>query len=101
MSTKIPRDSEAARLDGGPINGVAVAIVRDNRDPNGQARVRVSFPWHAQPEEAYWARLATPMTGKGFGTFFLPDVNDEVLFSFERGDIRSPYVVGSQWISDH
>jgi uncharacterized protein involved in type VI secretion and phage assembly len=101
MSTKIPRDSEAARLDGGPINGVAVAIVRDNRDPNGQARVRVSFPWHAQPEEAYWARLATPMTGKGFGTFFLPDVNDEVLVAFERGDIRSPYVVGSLWNGDH
>jgi len=92
MSTDVPRDN--------PINGVAVAIVRDNRDPNGLARVRVSFPWYSRPEESYWARLATPMTGKGYGTFFLPEVDDEVLVAFERGDIRFPYVVGSLWNSD-
>ena len=89
MSTDAPRDN--------PITGVAVAIVRDNRDPNGLARVRVSFPWYSRPEESYWARLATPMTGKGYGTFFLPEVDDEVLVAFERGDIRFPYVVGSLW----
>src|SRR5262245_29486753 len=79
------------------INGVATAIVRDNRDPDGLARVRVSFPWHSRPEESYWARLATPMTGKGYGAYFLPEVNDEVLVAFERGDLRFPYVVGSLW----
>lgn len=86
--------------DGSPINGVAVAIVRDNRDPSGLARVRVSFPWHRRPEESYWARLATPMTGKGYGAFFLPEVDDEVLVAFERGDIRFPCVVGSLWNLD-
>jgi uncharacterized protein involved in type VI secretion and phage assembly len=99
MSTDVPRETEAARRDG-PINGVAVAIVRDNRDPSGLARVRVSFPWHSRPEESYWARLATPMTGKSYGTFFLPEVDDEVLVAFERGDIRFPYVVGSLWNGD-
>jgi uncharacterized protein involved in type VI secretion and phage assembly len=83
------------------INGVATAIVRDNRDPDGLARVRVSFPWHSRPEDAYWARLAAPMTGKGYGACFLPEVDDEVLVAFERGDIRSPYVVGSLWNGDH
>ena len=97
MSTDVQREMGAARDDGGPINGVAVAIVRDNRDPSGLARVRVSFPWHSQPEESYWARLATPMTGKTYGTFFLPEVGDEVLVGFERGDIRVPFVVGSLW----
>jgi uncharacterized protein involved in type VI secretion and phage assembly len=86
--------------DGSPINGVAVAIVRDNRDPSGLARVRVSFPWYRRPEESYWARLAMPMTGKGYGAFFLPEVDDEVLVAFERGDIRFPYVVGSLWNGD-
>ena len=79
------------------INGVATAIVRDNRDPDGLARVRVSFPWHSRPEESYWARLATPMTGKGYGAYFLPEVDDEVLVAFERGDLRFPYVLGSLW----
>lgn len=89
MSTDAPRDN--------PITGVAVAIVRDNRDPNGLARVRVSFPWYSRPEESYLARLATPMIGKGYGTFLLPEVDDEVLVAFERGDIRLPCVVGSLW----
>jgi uncharacterized protein involved in type VI secretion and phage assembly len=89
MSTDAPRSN--------PINGVAIAIVRDNRDPDSLARVRVSFPWHSRPEDTYWARLATPMTGKGYGTYFLPEVNDEVLVAFERGDLRFPYVVGSLW----
>jgi uncharacterized protein involved in type VI secretion and phage assembly len=40
------------------------------------------------------------MTGKGYGAFFLPEVDDEVLVAFERGDIRSPYVVGSLWNGD-
>jgi uncharacterized protein involved in type VI secretion and phage assembly len=89
MSTDAPRNH--------PINGVAIAIVRDNRDPDGLARVRVSFPWHSQPQDTHWARLATSMTGKGYGTYFLPEVNDEVLVAFERGDLRVPYVVGSLW----
>jgi uncharacterized protein involved in type VI secretion and phage assembly len=100
MTTDLPRDGEVARLDGNPINGVAVAIVRDNRDPTGLARVRVSFPWHSRPDELFWARLATPMTGKGYGTFFLPEVDDQVLVAFERGDIRLPCVVGSLWSGD-
>ena len=100
MSTDVPRDSGAARQDGNPINGVAVAIVRENRDPSDLARVKVSFPWHSRPEESFWARLATPMAGRNYGTYFLPDVNDEVLVAFERGDIRFPCVVGSLWNGD-
>jgi uncharacterized protein involved in type VI secretion and phage assembly len=88
---------DPTRHDGAPIVGVALALVRDNRDPDGLARVRVSFPWHRNPDELFWARLATLMTGKGSGTLFLPDVEDEVLVAFERGDIRLPYVVGSLW----
>ncbi len=95
MSTDVPRDS------GNPINGVAVAIVRENLDPSGLARVKVSFPWYSRPEESFWARLATPMTGKNYGTYFLPDVNEEVLVAFERGDIRFPCVLGSLWNGNH
>ena len=101
MSTNVPPETRAARADSNPINGVALAIVKDNRDPSGLARVRVSFPWHSRPEESFWARLATPMTGRGYGTFFLPEVDDEVLVAFERGDMRFPYVVGSLWNGDH
>jgi uncharacterized protein involved in type VI secretion and phage assembly len=96
MSTEAPHDAQAAGQDG-PISGVAVAIVRDNRDPSGLARVMVTFPWHRRPEEGYWARLSTPMAGNRYGAFLLPEVGDEVLVAFERGELRSPYVVGALW----
>jgi uncharacterized protein involved in type VI secretion and phage assembly len=37
------------------------------------------------------------MAGNNRGTWFIPDVNDEVLISFEAGDPRRPYVIGSLW----
>ena len=30
-------------------------------------------------------------------SYFLPEVGDEVLVAFERGDLRFPYVLGSLW----
>jgi uncharacterized protein involved in type VI secretion and phage assembly len=82
---------------GGHAKGVAIGIVRENKDSSGLGRVKVSFPWHSQPQQSYWARVTTPMAGKKRGIYFLPEVNDEVLIAFERGDMRFPYVVGSLW----
>jgi uncharacterized protein involved in type VI secretion and phage assembly len=82
---------------GGHAKGVAVAIVRDNKDTTGMGRVKVSFPWHSQAQESHWARVATPMAGPKRGIYFLPEVNDEVLVAFDRGDVRFPYVIGSLW----
>jgi uncharacterized protein involved in type VI secretion and phage assembly len=78
-------------------SSVALAIVVDNRDDSGTGRVRVSYPWHDQPLETYWARVAVPMAGKRRGFYFIPEPGDEVLVAFERGDLRLPYVVGSLW----
>jgi uncharacterized protein involved in type VI secretion and phage assembly len=80
-----------------PIAGVATAIVRDNKDDSGRGRVRVSFPWHSQPDETFWARVATPMAGKTRDLNFTPEVGDEVVVAFDHGDLRSPFVVGSLW----
>jgi uncharacterized protein involved in type VI secretion and phage assembly len=82
---------------GGFVKGVALALVTENRDPDGLARVKVSYPWHSQPAESYWARIAVPMAGDGRGAVFLPEVGDEVLVVFEREDMRFPYVLGGLW----
>jgi uncharacterized protein involved in type VI secretion and phage assembly len=89
--------SETTLEAGGHAKGVAVAIVRENKDSSGQGRVKVSFPWHSQPQESYWARVATPMAGANRGVYFIPEVSDEVLVAFDRGDLRFPYVLGSLW----
>jgi uncharacterized protein involved in type VI secretion and phage assembly len=80
--------------------GACTAVVTDVADPDGQGRVRVRLPWSPDPGGAAyeaWARLATLMAGAGRGSWFVPDVDEEVLVVFEAGDPRRPYVVGSLW----
>ena len=79
------------------ISGVVVGVVTNTQDPAGLGRVKVKFPWLSDSEESFWARVATPMAGKGRGFYFLPEVEDEVLMAFEHGDARFPYVLGALW----
>lgn len=85
---------------GGVYYGVYTALVTDLADPDGQGRVRVKLPWSPDGgSEGYeaWARLSTMMAGSGHGSWFIPDVDDEVLIAFEAGDARFPFVVGGLW----
>ena len=88
---------DADREADGSIQGLAVAVVTDNKDPDGLARIRVSLPWQGESGESFWARIAMPMTGNEFGSFFLPEVGDEVLVGFDRGDMSHPFIIGSLW----
>jgi uncharacterized protein involved in type VI secretion and phage assembly len=82
---------------GGRWYGVVTALVKDIRDPMGLGRVKVSLPWLGENEYEAWARVATLMAGKNRGSWFIPDVDDEVLIAFEHGDPRRPYVLGALW----
>lgn len=85
---------------GGRWYGVFPALVSDITDPDGQGRVKVTLPWspdNGGSRYEAWARLATLMGGKNRGSWFIPDVNDEVLIVFEGGDPRRPYVIGGLW----
>ena len=81
------------------MQGVYSASVLDNRDPDGLARVRVRVSALADTSggNELWARVATMMAGRNRGTLFMPDVGDEVLVAFERGDLSVPYVIGALW----
>lgn len=85
---------------GGRWYGVYPALVSDIKDPDGQGRVKVTLPWSPDTGGGRydtWARLATFMGGNNRGSWFIPDVSDEVLVAFEAGDPRRPYVVGALW----
>jgi uncharacterized protein involved in type VI secretion and phage assembly len=85
---------------GGRWFGVYPALVTDIKDPDSQGRVRVSLPWApdtASDRYEAWARMATLMAGNNRGSWFIPEVNDEVLVGFEAGDPRRPYVLGVLW----
>jgi len=80
--------------------GAYPAKVTDIKDPDSQGRVKVQLPWIPDNSGAgyeVWARLAVPMAGNNRGTWFIPDVGDEVLLAFEAGDPRRPCVIGALW----
>jgi len=77
--------------------GVVIGVVADNQDPDGLGRVKLRFPWKDDADESTWARIATFMTGRDRGSWFLPEVDDEVLVAFEHGDVQHPVVLGSLW----
>ncbi len=83
----------------GAIQGVAIGMVTNVNDPDDLGRVKVKYPWLGDDIESDWIRIAAPSAGAKRGFFFLPEVNDEVLLSFEHGDIHYPYIVGSLWNS--
>lgn len=93
-------DSRQASGLGGVFYGVYSALVTDVADPDGQGRVRVRLPWSVDGGgETYeaWARLSTLMAGNAHGSWFVPDVDDEVLVAFEAGDARFPFIMGGLW----
>lgn len=85
---------------GGRWYGVLPALVVDIKDPDNQGRVKITLPWSVDARGSRyesWARLATLMGGDNRGSWFVPDVDDEVLVAFEQGDPRRPYVLGGLW----
>lgn len=77
------------------INGVTIGIVAKKYSKDMPGRVCVQIP--VRDDEANvlkWARIAFPSAGKKWGTFFLPEIGDQVLLVFEEGNIDRPYIIG-------
>lgn len=77
--------------------GVEIGIVTNVRDPEKLGRIKVCFPRLPGKPESDWCRVAQPAAGAGRGFYWLPQVSDEVLVAFERGEAHRPYVIGSLW----
>jgi uncharacterized protein involved in type VI secretion and phage assembly len=89
--------SETRPRSQGRVTGVVSGIVTSNTDPDALGRVKLRLPWRSEEFETDWARVVAPMAGKDRGTWFLPEVGDEVLVAFDGDDIRYPYVLGALW----
>lgn len=72
---------------------MGVVTVLEN-DPDGEDRIKVRLPLVSTAEEGIWARLATLDAGKERGTFFRPEIGDEVVVGFLAADPRYPVVLG-------
>jgi len=81
--------------------GLALGRVTNVNDEEGFGRVKVVFAALGDHHESAWARVVSPGAGEERGLDLRPSVGDEVLVGFERGDPRSPYVLGGVWGKGH
>jgi uncharacterized protein involved in type VI secretion and phage assembly len=74
-----------------------IGVVEDLDDPEKWGRVKVALPWRTDAPAAVWARLATLDAGPNQGTWFVPDVGQEVVIGAIGGDDRHLVVLGALW----
>lgn len=85
---------------GGLFYGVYPAVVTELGSGSHNGYVKVALPWSPDNQDnqyEVWARVAVLMAGGDRGTWFIPDVEDEVLVAFAGGNPAHPYVVGALW----
>ena len=63
-------------------------------DPDGEDRILVKVPVIDNQEEGIWARVATLDAGENRGTFFRPEIDDEVIIGYLNDDPRNPVILG-------
>jgi uncharacterized protein involved in type VI secretion and phage assembly len=81
-------------------NAGQLARVVSLDDPDSASRVKVkllAFDDVANQATEIWARVVSPFAGSDRGTYFLPDVDDEVFVIFVQGDPRYPVIMGGLW----
>ena len=77
------------------IQGLQIGIVTDlENDPDTQDRIRVRLPIIDPAEDGVWTRIACMDAGNNRGTFFRPEIGDEVVVGFLNNDPRHPVVLG-------
>lgn len=76
------------------IQGLHIGIVTDIIDPMGEGRVKVRFPLVNPNDAGIFARVATLDAGENRGTFFRPEIDDEVIVGFINDDPSQPVILG-------
>ncbi|HEU5130898.1 MAG TPA: phage baseplate assembly protein V, partial [Pyrinomonadaceae bacterium] len=74
--------------------GVYEALVTAVEDTAKEGRVQVKFPWFDDKLATEWCRVRQSYAGNDYGSFFIPEVGDEVLVAFVQGDMRFPIILG-------
>lgn len=91
------RESMAAATSA-PLSGIAGLqigkVLKLDGDPQGEHRVQVKIPALGASAQAVWARLMQFHASSGFGSFFVPEPEDEVVLGFFNHDPSHPVILG-------
>lgn len=93
-------NSQAQIGQSNTVNGLQIGIVTQiEEDPNNQFRIKVRIPVLSESGEGVWARLATMNASKEMGSYFIPNVNDEVIIGCLGNNPDTPIILGSVYSS--
>ena len=77
------------------ISGLHIGVVSQlESDPDGEDRILVQIPIINNEEQGIWARVATLDAGENRGSFFRPEIADEVIIGFINDDPNDAVVLG-------
>lgn len=81
---------------GNTSNGMQIGkVAKLDEDPNGEYRIQVELPMVEDEDKTIWARLSQFYASGKFGSFFLPEIDDEVIIAFINDDPSQAVILGS------
>ncbi len=77
------------------VSGLQIGIVTQlENDPDGEDRILVRLPVVDSQGEGTWTRIATLDAGENRGSFFRPEIDDEVIVGFINDNPNDAVVLG-------
>lgn len=77
------------------VSGLQIGVVSQlESDPDGEDRILVKIPIINNDEQGIWTRVATLDAGDNRGSFFLPEIGDEVIVGFINDDPNHAVILG-------
>ncbi len=77
------------------VHGLQIGVVTKLAgDPRGEDRIQVRLPLVDNRSDGIWVRIACQDAGENRGSFFRPEIGDEVIVGFINDDPRESIVLG-------
>lgn len=83
------------------VPGFVQGTVVENNNNKYPGMVKVSFTvWEEGKNMIEWVQLMSPYTGKDYGTYLVPEIDETVLIGFIGGSLKRPFLLGSLYPKD-
>ena len=84
------------------IDGLHIGTVMQiDSDPDGEFRILVHIPTVLETGDGVWARQSTFYATANAGSFWYPEIDDEVILGFLNNDPRFPIIIGAVHSKTH
>ncbi len=91
-------DREPRRQSAAIGNSIMTGVVKNNWDKEHPGQIQVELLiGESGKTTTQWIRVMTPYGGNGYGEYFLPEINTEVVIGFLGGESSSPVMLGCLW----